>query len=67
MEVHFCRIYKNTVVFCTNDSAEEIPNLALYKISLSKYLLLLLLMQGKYYIVSVPISDEKLHNKLDHK
>ena len=67
MEVHFCTIYKNKIVFCTNDGAEETPNLVLHKISLLKYLLLFLLMQGKNYIVSVPVSDEKLHYKLDHK
>ena len=35
-ELHFCRIYKNKIVFCTNNSAEETPNLILHKISLLK-------------------------------
>ena len=63
-KIHFCRIYKNKIVFRTNDGAEETPNLVLPKISLLKYLLLLMLVQGKDYIVSDHISDEKLHYKL---
>ena len=67
LEIHFCRIYVSKIDFCINDVAVETSNIALHKISLLKYLLLLLLMQGKHYIGSVTISDENLHYKLDRK
>ena len=63
VKIHFCRIYKNKIVFCTNDGAEETPNLFLHKISPLRNLLLLRSMQGKDHIVLVPIFDEKLHYK----
>ena len=66
-EVHFCRIFKNKIVFSTNGGAEETPNLVLHNIFYSKYLLLVLLMQSKHCVVSVPNSNEKLHRRLHHK
>ena len=41
----FLQNYKNNIVFCTSDGAKT-PNLVPHKISLLKYLLLLLLMQA---------------------
>ena len=63
-KIHFCRIYKNKIAFCTKDGAGETPNIFFHKISPLKNLLLLRSMQGKDYIVSVLIFDEKLHYKL---
>ena len=45
-EIHFSRIFKNNIVFCSN---EETPNLALHKVSPLRSLLLFLLMQSKHY------------------
>ena len=52
-------------MFFVNDS--ETSNLVLHKISLLKYLLLLLLIQDKHYIGSVPISEKNLPSKPDRK
>ena len=34
MEINFGRIFKNNIVFSTNNSVKETPNLVLYKTSL---------------------------------
>ena len=58
--------FKKKKVFCANHVAEETPNLILHKVYSLRCFLLLLLLQGKY-IVSVAISDERLHYELGRK
>ena len=62
-ENSFLQNLKNKV-FSTKSGIEETLNLIVYNRSSLKYFLLLPLLQGKYYTVSVLISDKKLNYQL---